>query len=108
MLFRSINSGAYSNTQNHIEDIVFVGDNIVIAGNTYVVQAVDYNSHLITILNVQGLLSTANDENLLTETGANNILIGEYVISAGSKQNPVPMTINRTISTGNVFIKTLI
>jgi hypothetical protein len=38
----------------------------------------------------------------------NNILIGEWVIDAESKENPVPMTINRNISTGNVFIKTLI
>jgi hypothetical protein len=54
--YNIINNGTYSNTQNHIEDIVFVGDNIVIAGNTYVVQAVDYANHIITILNIQGLL----------------------------------------------------
>ena len=106
--YNIVNGGTYSNTQNHIEDIVFVGDNIVIAGNTYVVQAVDYDSHLITILNVQGLLSTQANDNILTEDGANNILLGNYVINAGTKANPVPMTINRTISTGNVFIKTLI
>jgi hypothetical protein len=103
-----VNSKNYSNTQNHLEDIVFAGDNITVAGKTYVVQSVDYNAHLIYIVNAAGVLGTQEGETLETETGVNNLLVGSYSLIFGTAENPVPMTINRSISTGNVFIKTLI
>ena len=104
-----INSGSYSNTENHLEDIVFAGDNITVAGNTYVVQSVDYGSHQIRILGVESLLETQEGDLLETEGVEEfNLLTGAYLLSFGSEENPVPMTINRSISTSNVFIKELI
>jgi len=110
--YNIINNGAYSNTQNHLEDIIFAGDNLTVAGNTYVVQSVDYHAHLIYVLNARAVLDTENNNQLLTEDGvpgnSNNIIVGAYTLSFGTPENPVPMTINRSISTGNVFIKELI
>ena len=107
-----INNGKYSNTQNHLEDIIFAGDNLTVAGSTYVVQSVDYRANLIYVLNSQAILDTEDSNQVLTEDGvpgnSNNILSGTYTLSFGSRENPVPMTINRSISTGNVFIKALI
>lgn len=110
--YNIINNGAYSNTQNHLEDIIFAGDNLTVAGNTYVVQSVDYYKQLIYVVNIRGILDTENNNQLLTEDGvpgnSNNIIVGDYTLSFGTLENPVPMTINRSISTGNVFIKALI
>ena len=103
-----VNGKNYSNTQNHLEDIVFAGDNITVAGNTYVVQSVDYNAHLIYIVNAAGILGTQDGDSVQTETDVNNLVVGSYSLIFGTAENPVPMTINRSISTGNVFIKTLI
>ena len=100
-----VNSGQYSNTQSHIVDIVFTGDNITIGGSTYVVTGVDYDRSIIAIVNAQGLLATEGTGNtIITETGANNILLGEFLLSIGSEQNPVPFTINRTITTASAFL----
>ncbi len=107
-----INNGNYSNTQNHLEDIVFAGDNLTVAGNTYVIQSVDYNAHLIYVINARAILDAQDGNQILTEDGppgnSNNISVGAYTLSFGSPENPLPMTINRSISTGNVFIKALI
>ena len=107
-----INNGEYSNTKNHLVDIIFAGDNLTVAGNTYVIQSVDYYAHLIYVLNARAVLDTEDSNQILTEDGlpgnSNNIIVGAYTISFGSPENPVPMTINRSISTGNVFIKALI
>jgi len=107
-----INNGEYSNTKNHLVDIIYPGDNLTVAGNTYVIQAVDYYAHLIYILNNQAVLDTQDGNQILTEDGvpgnSNNIIVGAYTLSFGTLENPVPMTINRSISTGNVFIKALI
>jgi len=104
-----VNNKNYSDQNNHIKDIVFVGDEITIAGNTFIVRAVDYENGLISIDQELALLATDPD-GILIETNqptANNILIGSYIISAGTKENPVPFTINRTINTNKVFIKKL-
>jgi hypothetical protein len=44
-----VNNSNYSNTQNHLVDIIFAGDNLQIAGNTYVVNSVDYQYRIITL-----------------------------------------------------------
>ena len=110
--YNIINNGAYSNTKNHLVDIVFPGDNLTVAGNTYVIQSVDYYKHLIYVLNARAVLDTEDSNQVLTEDGvpgnSNNIIVGAYTLSFGTPENPVPMTINRSISTGNVFIKALI
>jgi hypothetical protein len=107
-----VNNGEYSNTKNHLVDIIYPGDNLTVAGNTYVIQAVDYYKHLIYILNGRGVLDTEDSNQVLTEDGppgnSNNLIVGAYTLSFGTSENPVPMTINRSISTGNVFIKALI
>jgi len=107
-----INNGNYSNTENHLEDIIFAGDNLTVAGNTYVIQSVDYNAHLIYVINARAVLDAQDGNQILTEDGppgnSNNISVGAYTLSFGSPENPLPMTINRSISTGNVFIKALI
>ena len=99
-----INNKNYSNTDNHIEDIVFPGDNITIAGNTFVVLAVDYPNGLISIEQSSGLLTTSNLDSIVTEDSLNNILLGQYIIIAGTEANPVPFTINRSISTSHATI----
>jgi hypothetical protein len=112
-----VNSKEYSNTQTHIVDIVFIGDNITIGGSTYVVTDVDYNNSIISIVNAQGFLGTESKSNtssnkVITESGADsngttglkNLLLGEILITIGSEQNPVPFTINRTISTASAFL----
>ena len=82
------------------------------SGNTYVVQSVDYDAHLIYVLDSLAILDIEDGNQILTENGppgnSNNIILGTYILSFGSRENPVPMTINRSISTGNVFIKELI
>ena len=107
-----VNNGEYSNTKNHLVDTIFAGDNLTVAGNTYVIQSVDYYKHLIYVLNTRGVLDTEDDNQVLTEDGppgnSNNLIVGAYTLSFGTPENPVPMTINRSISTGNVFIKALI
>lgn len=107
-----VNNGEYSNTKNHLVDIIYPGDNLTVAGNTYVIQSVDYYKHLIYVLNTRGVLDTEDGNQVLTEDGppgnSNNIIVGAYTLSFGTPENPVPMTINRSISTGNVFIKALI
>lgn len=101
-----INSKKYSNTNNHIEDIVFAGDHITISGNTYVVKSIDYANNTISIVNEYGILATNPDGSpVYTEDNANNIVVGEYIINVGTITNPVPFTINRTINTSNVFIR---
>ena len=101
-----INSKKYSNTNNHIEDIVFAGDHITISGNTYVVKSIDYGNNTISIVNEYGILATNPDGSpVYTEDDANNIVVGEYIINVGTITNPVPFTINRTINTSNVFIR---
>ena len=111
-VYNIINNGNYSNTQNHLEDIIFPGDNLTVSGNTYVVQSVDYDAHLIYVLDSLAILDIEDGNQILTENGppgnSNNIILGTYILSFGSRENPVPMTINRSISTGNVFIKELI
>ena len=112
-----VNSKKYSNTQTHIVDIVFIGDNITIGGSTYVVTDVDYNNSIISIVNAQGFLGTESKSNtssntVITESGADsngttglkNLLLGEILITIGSEQNPVPFTINRTITTASAFL----
>ena len=107
-----VNNREYSNTRNHLVDIIYPGDNLTVAGNTYVIQSVDYYAHLIYVLNARAVLDTQDGNQILTENGppgnSNNIIVGAYTISFGTPENPVPMTINRSISTGNVFIKALI
>lgn len=174
-----INNKEYTDSNNHIKDIVFVGDYITIAGNTYVVRGVDYENHYLYLTNELALLSTDPDGTLITTdnlvsgyittttstnevvgigtnfveeltigsllytsnniligtidtiTNANslilttnasnnatsnsyftsnteyskNILIGEYVIGVGTKENPSVFTINRPIKTSDVTIK---
>jgi len=59
-----VNNGNYSNTQNKLEDIVFVGDTIRISNannDTFVVDAVNYANGVITL---DGTL-TANANNVL-------------------------------------------
>jgi hypothetical protein len=103
-----VNNKEYSNTDNHIEDIIFVGDRLSVANATYIVRNIDYNGNIISIDNEQGLLALQNGTDLLlTQTGNNNILMGEYILQHGSEQNPVPITINRTINSSKVYIKKL-
>lgn len=98
----------YSNTQNHIEDIIYPGDSLTIDGNTYEVRNINYNGNIITIDQAQGLLATETGNNLITtQTGNNNILLGNYILSHGTKENPLPITINRTINSSKVYIKKL-
>ena len=100
-----INNRNYSNTDNHIEDIVFAGDYITIAGNTYIVKSIDYSTNEISIVNESGILVTESIDTVTTEDSANNLLLGSFVFNAGTKTNPVPFTINRTINTPRIFIR---
>jgi hypothetical protein len=104
-----INNGQYSNIENHIEDIIFVGDNLTIDGVTYIVKNIDYDGgNIISIINDQGLLTTETGNNLIQTEDANNIiLLGEYILQHGSKENPLPVIINRTINSSKVYIKKL-
>ena len=103
-----VNNKQYSNTENHIEDIIFVGDTLTINNTTYIVRNIDYNGNIISVQNEQGLLTIEDGLNLLTtEDSANNILLGEYILTHGSEQNPLPITINRTINSSKVYIKKL-
>lgn len=107
--YNIVNNKNYSNTNNHIEDIVFAGDYLTVAGNTYVVISVDYATNQIRVLDEQGLLAANLTTTIITEQfGANantDILVGYYVVTTGTEENPVPFTINRKINTSNVFIR---
>ena len=102
-----INNRNYSDANNHIKDIVFRGDNITIGGNTYIVLGVDYDNNLISIVNQQSVLATDPNADLVetNQPVANNILLGDYQIIVGTKENPVPFTINRKINTPRVSIR---
>ena len=102
-----INNRNYSDANNHLKDIVFVGDNVIIGGNTFVVMGVNYDDKLLSIVNFQSLVATdPNGDLVLTnEPTPHNLLIGEYIISAGTKENPVPITINRIINTNKAYIR---
>lgn len=103
-----VNNKQYSNTQNHIEDIIFAGDTLTINNTSYIVRSIDYNGNIISVQNEQGLLAIETGNNLLvTEDSANNILLGDYILQHGTKQNPLPITINRTINSSKVYIKKL-
>lgn len=65
-----INNGNYSNTQNHLEDVIFSGDRIKTNSIVYTVQSVDYTNKIITL--------TSN----LTET-VNNIVSINRTLHAG-------------------------
>lgn len=101
-----INNKIYTDANNHIKDIVFVGDNIIMGGNTFIIRAVDYEKHLIYITLDQGLLAAdPTSIDIVTEDGANNILLGQYLLSGGTQSNPIPFTINRVINTTNAYIR---
>jgi len=101
-----INNKTYTDSNNHMKDIVFIGDNIIMGGNTFVVRDVDYVKHFIYIALDQGLLATdPNAQTILTENSANNILLGQYLLSGGTKDSPIPFTINRVINTKNAYIR---
>jgi hypothetical protein len=103
-----VNDRQYSNTQNHIEDIIFAGDNLLIEGFNYVVRNINYAGNIISIDKEQGLLSTETGNTLLlTEDSANNILLNEFILQHGTEENPVLITINRTINSSKVYIKKL-
>ena len=77
-----VNNANYSNTTNHLYDIVFTGDSITLSGNTYTITSIDY---------ING-----------------NISVTGPTLYGGTQLNPLQMTINRTISTANIYIhKTL-
>jgi hypothetical protein len=103
--FDIINNGNYSNTENHMEDFVFPGDTVIIDGDSYVIQSVDYANHTFKILNSSGLLATEANVAIITQNSLYNINLGEYIISAGSPTNPVSFSINRRITTSNVYIQ---
>jgi hypothetical protein len=106
--FDIVNNKEYSNTLNHIEDIIFVGDKLVIEGFEYTIRAINYDNNIISIDKEQGVLDTETGNTLLvTEDSANNILLGEFILQHGTEENPVPITINRTINSSRVFIKKL-
>jgi hypothetical protein len=107
--YNIVNNGEYSDANNHIRDIVFVGDNITIGANTYVVRKVDYGNHLIYIDNDIGLLSIdPTGDNIYTnQPTPNTILLGEHILSYGTKEHPLPFTINRVINTPNAYIRKL-
>jgi hypothetical protein len=44
-----INNGNYSNTQNHLQDIVFIGDTIRVNNQTKTVSSIDYSNGIITL-----------------------------------------------------------
>ena len=103
-----VNGKNYANSNNHIEDIVFVGDYITVGANTYVVKGIDYVTNQITIVNEQGLLADEETGAYITtpDSNANTILIGEFIAwTGGTEDEPVPFTINRTISTPKVKIR---
>jgi hypothetical protein len=103
-----VNNRQYSNSNNHIEDIIFTGDKLTIEGFEYVVRSIDYSGNIISIDKEQGLLSTETGNTLIqTEDSANNILLGEFTLQHGTETNPVPITINRTINSTKVYIKKL-
>jgi hypothetical protein len=104
-----VNNRQYSNSNNHIEDIIFAGDKLLIEGLEYVVKNINYtDGNIISVEKEQGLLIDETGNNLIqTEDSANNILLGEYILTHGSEQNPVPITINRTINSSKVYIKKL-
>jgi hypothetical protein len=100
-----VNDGNYSNTQNHIRDVILIGDTLLISGNNYIVSYIDYNTNVIRILNAQGILTSEANAQILTEN-SNNIILGEIMVTMGSINNPVPISINRSITTSNVYIST--
>jgi hypothetical protein len=103
-----VNNRQYSNSNNHIEDIIFAGDKLTIEGFEYRVRTIDYTGNIISIEKAQGTLVDETGNNLIqTEDSANNILLGEYVLTHGSEQFPLPITINRTINSTKVYIKKL-
>lgn len=103
-----VNGRMYSNTENHIEDIIFIGDELRINGYSYIVRNIDYNGNIISIQNELGLLSIETGTDLLTtEDANNNILLGEFILENGTEQSPLPITINRTINSAKVYIKKL-
>jgi len=74
--YNIINNGNYSNSNNHLVDIVFANDSISLGNNTY------------TVLNVN----------------SNIIYVNTSTVVTGNSSYPVPFTINRTIVSNTVFI----
>ena len=70
-----VNNGNYGNTNNHLEDIVFVGDKVLVANNTErVVLSVNYPLGIITLTsalsaNVNSLMSVKRTVSTITTSG---------------------------------------
>ncbi len=68
-----VNNGNYSNTQNHLVDLVFVGDNLKIDGNTFIVNSVDYHAKQISL-----------NSNLTANISNSLISINRTIIAGGT------------------------
>ena len=70
-----VNNGNYSNTDNHLENIVFAGDKVLVANNTEkVVLSVNYPLGIITLTsalsaNVNSLMSVKRTVSTITTSG---------------------------------------
>lgn len=87
--FDIVNNGNYSNTQNYLTDIIFVGDNVKINNNTYIVSTIDYQFNNVTL--------TSN----LTISEANTLITLNKTLLAGGSS----LTQNQVIILGPVGLQ---
>jgi len=79
--YDTFNNGNYSNTTNHLQDIIYIGNSIKVAGNVYTIQSIDYINKIIT--------TTSN----LTSNISNTFMSVNRTMSCGGTSNTIDQVI---------------